>query len=306
MGSILKALGLTIWGLIALGLLAVFMFVGFEAALRYRASAGSAADTSTANAHFGGALSAPSDGTGQVKPLAPAPHDGSSSSSSLMPDATRQLLQSAVENHEYETAIEYGRQLVDSGTAIPEDYLTVVQSYVSLNDCANARVWVEKAKVAFRASGRQSNTSFTRIAANCALADGKRAIFMDTNQKERATRLLNSLQVRARADRERLPKLEAEAANAQTGDPYVYLGKLYYGFGDYRHAIVSIQRGLERGGIVDLEDAYVYLGLSEQAVGDNDDARKAFAKLKDVQGISPRVLRLWTLYAETKLQVDLR
>jgi hypothetical protein len=32
MGSMLKALGLTIWGLIAFGLLVVFIFVGYEAA----------------------------------------------------------------------------------------------------------------------------------------------------------------------------------------------------------------------------------------------------------------------------------
>jgi hypothetical protein len=53
--------------------------------------------------------------------------------------------------------------------------------------------------------------------------------------------------------------------------------------------------------VVHLDEAYVYLGLSEQAVGDLDEARKAFAKLKDVPGISPRVLLLWTLYAETQL-----
>jgi hypothetical protein len=32
MGSLLKALGLTIWGLIAVGLLAIFIFVGYQAA----------------------------------------------------------------------------------------------------------------------------------------------------------------------------------------------------------------------------------------------------------------------------------
>jgi hypothetical protein len=37
MGSMLKALGLTIWGLIAFGLLVLFIFVGYLAALKYRA-----------------------------------------------------------------------------------------------------------------------------------------------------------------------------------------------------------------------------------------------------------------------------
>jgi hypothetical protein len=49
MGSMLKALGLTIWGLIAFGLLVVFIFVGYEAALKYRSSSGSGVDASTAS-----------------------------------------------------------------------------------------------------------------------------------------------------------------------------------------------------------------------------------------------------------------
>jgi hypothetical protein len=51
-----------------------------------------------------------------------------------------------------------------------------------------------------------------------------------------------------------------------------------------------------------LDDAYVYLGRSEVAVGNISDARKAFAKLKDVPDISPRVLFLWELYADTLKQ----
>ena len=47
MSSILKALGLTIWGLIAIGLLATFVFVGYEAAIRHRASSGTMADEGT-------------------------------------------------------------------------------------------------------------------------------------------------------------------------------------------------------------------------------------------------------------------
>jgi len=114
-------------------------------------------------------------------------------------------------------------------------------------------------------------------------------------------RLLNALKVRAQADRERLPQLEEEAAKAQSGQPFVRLGELYYGFDDYAHAITSIQRGLDKGKVVHLDEAYVYLGLSEQAVGDLEEARQAFAKLKDVPGISPHVLLLWTLYEETQL-----
>ena len=59
--------------------------------------------------------------------------------------------------------------------------------------------------------------------------------------------------------------------------------------------------GRKKGHFPHLDEAYVYLGRSEQAVGDLDAARNAFAQLKEVPGISPNVLRLWTLYAQTQL-----
>jgi len=55
---------------------------------------------------------------------------------------------------------------------------------------------------------------------------------------------------------------------------------------DYELAIASIERGLKKGGVTQLDEAYVYLGLSKQAIGDMDGARNAFGKLKDVPGIS--------------------
>ena len=104
---------------------------------------------------------------------------------------------------------------------------------------------------------------------------------------------------RAEADRKNLPQLEAEAAHSKFGQLDVRLGELYFGFGDYEHAINAIQRGLEKGRITHLDDAYVYLGRSQVAVGNIAEARNAFAKLKDVPNISPRVLLLWELYADT-------
>jgi tetratricopeptide (TPR) repeat protein len=97
---------------------------------------------------------------------------------------------------------------------------------------------------------------------------------------------------------------KTEAAKAATGGPFVRLGELYYGFGEYELAVASIQLGLKKGQIAHLDEAYVYLGRAELAVGDLEEARNAFNKLKDVPGISPRVLRLWTLYAETQLSAS--
>ena len=71
-----------------------------------------------------------------------------------------------------------------------------------------------------------------------------------------------------------------------------------YGFREYELAIAAIQRGLDKGNVPRLDEAYVYSGRSEVAMHHMDAAREAFAKLKEVPNISPRVVRLWMLYAE--------
>jgi len=161
------------------------------------------------------------------------------------PEATRKLLLEAVHNSNYESAIAYGRQLADGNSAGPGDLSIVAQSYSSVGDCENARLWAQRAQDAFQAAGVVPDGSLRRVISCCG------------------------------------PGLK-----------------------NYELAIASIERGLRKGGIVHLDEAYVYLGLSKQAVGDIEGARNAFSKLKDVPGISPRVLRLWTLYAETQLKSE--
>jgi tetratricopeptide (TPR) repeat protein len=270
-GSFLKALGLTIWGLIGFGLLAIFIFVGYEAALKYRASSSSSVNES-----------APSDQLKQLQrahdvPVAPAPPHTS--------DATRKLLLSAIQNRQYDSAIEYGQQLVDGKSAGPADLSIVAQSYLSISDCANAQIWARKAKDAFQEAGMEPDEALRRIATCCVSGRSKPRIVLDPAQKARIDRFLS----------------KTDAAKSESGGPFVRLGELYYGFGEYELAIASIQLGLNKGQIAHLDEAYVYLGRAEQAVGDLEEARNAFNKLKDVPGISPRVLRLWTLYAEALL-----
>jgi hypothetical protein len=42
----------------------------------------------------------------------------------------------------------------------------------------------------------------------------------------------------------------------------------------------------------------VYLGRSDVQLKNTADAKKAFAGLKTIPNISPRVLRLWELYSD--------
>jgi len=281
--SILKALGLTIWGVIAIGLLAIFIFVGYEAALKYRASSGPV-DTEKAASNQG-RLSLPGPSVGPTDSAGGTPDVPHISALPRTPDATRKLLSGAVQSRQYTSAIAYGRELVDEESAGPADLSMIAQSYFSISDCPNAQLWAQRTKEAFQRAGREPDEGLRRIGTCCVSGGNKPRIVLSSAEKVRIDRLLN----------------KTEAAKAESGGPFVRLGELYYGFGEYELAIAAIQRGLSKGQVAHLDEAYVYLGLSEQAVGDLEEARNAFAQLKDVSGISPRVLRLWTLYAETQL-----
>jgi hypothetical protein len=116
--------------------------------------------------------------------------------------------------------------------------------------------------------------------------------------KERTARLLNALETRADADMKALPALAAEASKNPAGVFDVKLGELYFGAGDYGDAASVINRGIDKGQLRQSDDAYVSLGRSLAAESDPAGAKQAFAKLKSLPNISPRVLKLWNLYAE--------
>jgi hypothetical protein len=118
-------------------------------------------------------------------------------------------------------------------------------------------------------------------------------------QKERTTRLLNSFKTRAEADKKGLAQLDAEANKSATGELDVKLGEVYYGSGDYANSITAINRGIQKGQLKHADEAYVYLGRAQVAQKNTADAKKAFTGLKSAPNVSPRVLKLWELYADT-------
>jgi outer membrane protein assembly factor BamD (BamD/ComL family) len=122
---------------------------------------------------------------------------------------------------------------------------------------------------------------------------------INDQQKERTTRLLNSLKGRADADKKGLAQLDAEATKNPAGELDVKLGEVYYGVGDYQNAVTAINRGLQKQQIKHLDEAYVYLGRAQVALKNTAEAKKGFAGLKNVPNVSPRVLKLWELYADT-------
>jgi tetratricopeptide (TPR) repeat protein len=122
---------------------------------------------------------------------------------------------------------------------------------------------------------------------------------INDQQKERTNRLLNSFKTRAEADKKGLAQLDAEAKKNAAGELDVKLGEVYYGVGDYQNAVTALTRGIQKGQIKHQDEGYVYLGRSQVQLKNSPEAKKAFVALKGVPNISPRVLKLWELYAET-------
>jgi tetratricopeptide (TPR) repeat protein len=119
------------------------------------------------------------------------------------------------------------------------------------------------------------------------------------------SKTVSALRAHVESERDALPQQEAESSQRETeSDESIRAGTdvrpgQLYSAGDYQKAVDAITRGLKKGSIVHLDEAYVYLGLAQQKLGNIAEARRAFARLKDVPNVSPRILSLWTLYADT-------
>jgi hypothetical protein len=117
-------------------------------------------------------------------------------------------------------------------------------------------------------------------------------------QRERTAHLLDTLKARAAVDKDSLSEKETEAAKSASGEFGAKLGEIYYGFADNQRAVEAINQGLQKGQIRHLDEAYVYLGLACLQLQNPADAKRAFANLKTVPNMSPRVLQLWELYSD--------
>jgi hypothetical protein len=293
---------------------------------------------------------------------------------------TKILFKVTASTQQYAKAIEYGKQVADSGGANADDLGILAQLYYLQKDCKNSSVWADKAVAASRKAGEAPKENLYQFKLQCASDAGDTPgmdaaavdlirltnktnywntllrierqderddhnllmiyrIMYDTQsmtvgtdfiemaqllgdaalpaeaqgvlekamgaglindqQKERTNRLLNSFKTRAEADKKGQTQLDAEATKNAAGELDVKLGEVYYGAGDYQNSVTAITRGIGTGQIKHPDEAYVYLGRAQAALKNAAEAKKAFAGLKTVPNVSPRVLKLWELYADT-------
>jgi hypothetical protein len=165
-------------------------------------------------------------------------------------------------------------------------------------------------RVMYDTNSMQADTDYIEMAqllgdaglpgeAQLVLEKAVRSGVLQEEHRERTARLLSSMKSRAEADKKGLPALDAEAAKNPSGQPDVKLGEIYFGAGDYPSASAAITRGLGKGQIKQPDEAYVYLGRFWMAQNETKEAKNAFAQLKTLPNVSARVLRLWSLYADT-------
>ncbi len=103
----------------------------------------------------------------------------------------------------------------------------------------------------------------------------------DKTEQGRFDRLLGGAKKQAAADRASLDQLAKEAEKASQGQADVALGHAYLTYGKYDEAIVALERGIKKGGIADVDEAQVLLGIAQLKKGQKDQAREAFRTVKD-------------------------
>ena len=82
--------------------------------------------------------------------------------------ANKILFQIAASTGQYQKAIDYGKQLLDAGTAPPDTLVIIAQSYYQLKDCKNSVVWADKGIAAARKAGESPKENLFLFKLQCA------------------------------------------------------------------------------------------------------------------------------------------
>jgi tetratricopeptide (TPR) repeat protein len=136
--------------------------------------------------------------------------------------------------------------------------------------------------------------------ANRALEVGKKLnVFKAADELSRADRYLKSNATRAAEARAELPEMATAAKAAPTGNEYVALGMQYFSFGEYAKAVEATKAGIAKGGLKNLDDNQVLLGIAQMKAGQKADAVQTLRAVKTDNAVTLRIAKLWALYASS-------
>jgi tetratricopeptide (TPR) repeat protein len=102
----------------------------------------------------------------------------------------------------------------------------------------------------------------------------------DKTAQGRYDRLLASAKKSATADKAQLAQLAKEADKATQGQAYVALGQAYLSYGMFDEAIDALKKGIAKGGVTDVDEAQISLGIAYLRKGQKDLARQTFKTVK--------------------------
>lgn len=103
----------------------------------------------------------------------------------------------------------------------------------------------------------------------------------DKTEQGRYDRLLSGAKKQVATDQGSLAQLAKEAEKASQGQADVALGQAYLSYGKYEEAIAALERGIKKGGVTDIDEAQISLGIAYMRKGEKDQARQAFKAVKD-------------------------
>jgi tetratricopeptide (TPR) repeat protein len=120
----------------------------------------------------------------------------------------------------------------------------------------------------------------------------------DKAEQGRFERLLAAAKKQADADRASLDQQAAEAEKASQGQRDVGMGEAYLSYGQYDKAIAAMERGIKKGGVTDIDEAHISLGIAYLEKGDKERARQAFKSVKPDSKWAT-LAELWDIYAQS-------
>src|SRR5882762_4343057 len=81
---------------------------------------------------------------------------------------TRMLYRLTAGNQQYAKAVEYGKQVAESGAASPDDLAIISQLYFLQKDCKSSAQWADKAAAASRKAGEAPKENLYQFKLQCA------------------------------------------------------------------------------------------------------------------------------------------
>src|SRR6202453_2173635 len=110
---------------------------------------------------------------------------------------TKTLFSIAASTGQYQKAIDYGKTMVDNGTATNDNLAIIAQSYYLLKDCKDSGIWADKAIAAARKAGETPKENLYLFKLQCASDSGDTAamdaVLMDLIKLNNKTSYWNTL-----------------------------------------------------------------------------------------------------------------